>query len=37
MCIDPTLAAHPNVTLLRNAYAERLLTDPGGAASPASR
>lgn len=30
ICIDPTLAAHPNVTLLRNAYAERLLTDAGG-------
>ncbi len=30
MCIDPTLAAHANVTLLRNAYAERLLTDASG-------
>ncbi len=30
IAIDPTLAAHPNVTLLRNAYAERLLTDAGG-------
>ena len=30
ICIDPTLAAHPNVTLLRNALVERLLTDAGG-------
>ena len=30
ICIDPTLAAHPNVTLLRNAYVERLLTDAAG-------
>ncbi|GJE28694.1 GMC oxidoreductase [Methylobacterium organophilum] len=30
ICIDPTLAAHPNVTLLRNAYAERLVTEAGG-------
>ncbi len=32
ICIDPTLAAHPNVTLLRNAYAERLVTAEGGGA-----
>jgi choline dehydrogenase-like flavoprotein len=30
MCIDPTIAAHENVTLLTNAYAEKLLTDPTG-------
>ena len=28
--IDPTLAAHPNVTLMTHTDAERLLTDPGG-------
>ena len=32
ICIDPTLAAHPNVTLLTGATAERVLTDPGGGA-----
>jgi choline dehydrogenase-like flavoprotein len=32
ICIDPTLAAHPNVTLLRNAYVERLITDEQGRA-----
>lgn len=32
ICIDPTLAAHPNVTLLCNAYVERLVTDEGGGA-----
>jgi choline dehydrogenase-like flavoprotein len=30
MCIDPTLALHPNVTLLTNAYAETLETDARG-------
>jgi choline dehydrogenase-like flavoprotein len=30
MCVDPTLAAHDNVTLLTGAYAEKLLTDPAG-------
>ena len=30
MCVDPTLAAHPNVQLLTNAYVERLETDAGG-------
>ena len=30
MCIDPMLAAHPNVTLLTNAYAARLHTDASG-------
>jgi len=30
ICVDPTLAAHPNVTLLTNACAERLLTDASG-------
>jgi choline dehydrogenase-like flavoprotein len=32
ICIDPTLAAHDNVTLLRNTTAERLLTDAAGRA-----
>ena len=30
MCVDPMLAAHPNVTLLTNAYASRLDTDASG-------
>jgi choline dehydrogenase-like flavoprotein len=30
VCVDPTLAAHPNVTMLTGTYAERLVTDPGG-------
>jgi choline dehydrogenase-like flavoprotein len=30
VCIDPTLAAHDNVTLLTGALAETLLTDPTG-------
>ncbi len=30
ICVDPTLAAYRNFTLLRNAYAERLVTDEGG-------
>ena len=30
MCVDPALAAHPNLTLLTNAYVERLETDPSG-------
>ncbi len=30
LCVDPTLAAHPNVTLLTGAYAEKLLTGPDG-------
>ena len=30
MCVDPTLAAHPNVTLLTGAYVSRLETDPAG-------
>ncbi len=30
MCVDPTLAAHDNVTLLTGAYVEKLLTDPAG-------
>jgi choline dehydrogenase-like flavoprotein len=30
MCIDPTLALHPNVTLLTNAYADTLETDAQG-------
>jgi choline dehydrogenase-like flavoprotein len=30
ICIDPTIAAHPNVTLLRKAYVERLLTGDRG-------
>jgi choline dehydrogenase-like flavoprotein len=30
MCVDPMLAAHTNVTLLTNALATRLVTDPSG-------
>ncbi|MBU6477119.1 MAG: GMC family oxidoreductase, partial [Xanthomonadaceae bacterium] len=30
MCIEPMLAAHPNVTLLTGAYVSRLDTDAGG-------
>jgi choline dehydrogenase-like flavoprotein len=30
ICVDPALAAHPNFTLLTGAYAETLVTDPGG-------
>ncbi len=30
MCVDPMLAAHPNVTLLTDALATRLETDPAG-------
>ncbi|TLU71081.1 GMC oxidoreductase [Lichenicoccus roseus] len=30
ICVDPTLAAHPNFTLLTNAYVERLETDTSG-------
>jgi choline dehydrogenase-like flavoprotein len=30
ICVDPALAAHPNFTLLTGAYAEKLVTDPGG-------
>jgi choline dehydrogenase-like flavoprotein len=30
ICIDPTLATHANVTLLCNAYVERLVTDAHG-------
>ena len=30
MCVDPALAAHPNLTLLTNAYVERLETDASG-------
>jgi choline dehydrogenase-like flavoprotein len=32
MCVDPTLAAHDNVTLLTGAYVERLIAEPGGGA-----
>jgi choline dehydrogenase-like flavoprotein len=32
MCVDPTLAAHGNVTLLTGAYVERLIAEPGGGA-----
>jgi len=32
MCIDPMLAAHPNVTLLTGAYVSRLGTDASGRA-----
>ena len=30
MCVDPALAAHPNLTLLTNTYVERLETDASG-------
>lgn len=30
ICVDPALSAHPNLTLLVQAYVERLLTDPAG-------
>jgi choline dehydrogenase-like flavoprotein len=30
ICVDPARAAHPNFTLLTNAYATRLETDPSG-------
>ena len=30
MCVDPMLAAHPNVTLITGAYVSRLDTDPSG-------
>ncbi len=32
ICVDPALRAHPNLTLLTNAYAERLVTNPAGTA-----
>ncbi len=30
ICVDPALAAHPNLTLMTRAYVERLVTDAGG-------
>jgi choline dehydrogenase-like flavoprotein len=30
ICVDPALAAHPNLTLLTGAYVSRLSTDPSG-------
>jgi choline dehydrogenase-like flavoprotein len=30
MCVDPALAAHPNLTLLTGAYVDKLETDPAG-------
>ncbi len=30
ICVDPTLAAHPNLTLLTNAYVSKLETDASG-------
>jgi choline dehydrogenase-like flavoprotein len=30
LCVDPTLTAHPNFTLLTNAYVGKLKTDPSG-------
>src|SRR5580658_8400566 len=30
VCVDPTLKAHPNVTLVTGCYVERLLTDASG-------
>ena len=32
ICVDPTIARYPNVTLLTGAYAERLETNPAGTA-----
>lgn len=32
ICVDPTLEAHPNVTLMTNTYARRLATDAAGRA-----
>jgi choline dehydrogenase-like flavoprotein len=32
ICVDPALAAHPNLTLLTRAYVERLITNPSGRA-----
>jgi choline dehydrogenase-like flavoprotein len=29
-CVDPALAAHENLTLMTNAYVDRLITDPAG-------
>src|SRR3712207_4669535 len=33
ICVDPALREHPNLTLLTNAYVERLTTDPAGRAA----
>jgi len=30
MCVDPALQQHPNLTLLTNAYVEKVLTSPSG-------
>jgi choline dehydrogenase-like flavoprotein len=30
ICVDPAVAAHPNLTLLTNSYVEKLTTDSGG-------
>ncbi len=30
MCVDPALKSHPNLTLMTNAYASKLETDPAG-------
>ena len=30
VCVDPALAAHPNLELATDAWVERLETDPGG-------
>jgi choline dehydrogenase-like flavoprotein len=32
ICVDPALRAHPNLTLLTNAYAERLIANANGTA-----
>ncbi len=37
VCVDPALAAHPNLTLLTGAYVSRLDTDAGGGAVSAVR
>jgi choline dehydrogenase-like flavoprotein len=30
ICVDPALKVHPNLTMLTNAYVDKLLTDSGG-------
>jgi choline dehydrogenase-like flavoprotein len=30
ICVDPALAAYPNLTLMTQSYVDRLVTDPGG-------
>jgi choline dehydrogenase-like flavoprotein len=35
MCVDPALARHPNLTLLTNCYAEKIITSSSGRAAVA--